>query len=173
MVTDLVEIRRLGDLKKAENLEFRRYLAAHHHRIETFQTLAAQIQKQIDCTACANCCRDPVVTVSRSEIEALARRLGVEAAVVEHRYTAPDPESHERRVLKSTKQGCVFLKGNLCSVYEARPQACRDFPHLSLGTHSLGGRVSSVCRWVSLCPIVYNALERYKKRLGYHPPAAR
>ncbi len=57
MVTDLVEIRRLGSAKKDENLGFRRYLSAHHHRVEELQSLAAQIQPRIDCTTCANCCR--------------------------------------------------------------------------------------------------------------------
>ena len=30
-------------------------------------------------------------------------------------------------------------------------------------------RVSSLGRWVSLCPILYNAFESYKHRVGFHP----
>lgn len=168
MVTDLVEIRQLGATKQTENLEFRRYLTAHHHRLETLQTLAAAIQGEIDCTACANCCRHSIVSVNRSEIEAIARHLGLEPEEVIHRHTAADSDAASQKILASTKEGCIFLDGNLCTIYEARPKACRDFPHVALGTHSLGGRVSSLCRWVSLCPIVYNALEGYKHLLGYH-----
>lgn len=169
VVTDLVEIRRLGDIQKAENLEFRRYLTAHHHPVEEFQRLAEEIQHQIDCTACANCCRYSVVSVGHAEIEALSNHLHVHPDQVVERYTDPDPDAPARRILKSGKDGCVFLKGTLCAVYAARPKACRDFPHVSLGTHSLGSRVSSLCRWTSLCPILYNALETYKHRLGFHP----
>jgi Fe-S-cluster containining protein len=65
----------------------------------------------------------------------------------------------------------VFLDGNLCLIYDARPKACRNFPHLGLAMRTLGGRLSSICRWASLCPIVYNALERYKHVVGYtHRP---
>ena len=169
MVTDLVEIRRLGDIQEAENLEFRRYLTAHHCRIEELQTLAVGIERQIDCTACANCCRHSVVSVSQAEIEALATYLDVNREEVVRHSTDPDPEAPGRRILKSKKDGCVFLDGNLCTVYAARPKACRDFPHVTPGSHSLGARVSSLCRWVSLCPILYNAFESYKHRVGFHP----
>jgi hypothetical protein len=41
---------------------------------------------------------------------------------------------------------CVILDGNLCIIYETRPKTCRDFPHVVVGTHSLGGRPSSLAR---------------------------
>jgi Fe-S-cluster containining protein len=167
VVTDLVEIRRLAADRQAENLDFRRYLSAHHHPIEQFQILAAEIQQHIDCTTCANCCRYSIVAVSASEIEAIAKHMGAPVDDVMHRYTVADPEASGLRVLASTKDGCVFLQQNRCTIYEARPQACRDFPHVVPGTHSLGARLSSLCRWASLCPIIYNALESYKHVVGY------
>jgi hypothetical protein len=170
VVTDLVEIRRLGSAKKNENLGFRRYLSAHHHGVEELQSLAAQIQPQIDCTTCANCCRCCVVEVHRGDVEALARHVGVSFEEGTRAYTRLDPENPGTRVLKNTHSGCVFVRGNLCAVYPARPKACRDFPHLSFGTHSLGSRISSLARWIPICPIVYNAFESYKRAVGYHPP---
>lgn len=170
MVTDLVEIRRLGESKKAENLNFRRYLTAHHCQLDRLQIFAEEIQQQIDCTACANCCRYSVVTVNRSEIENIALYLRMEPEEVNRQYMAPDPDARTTRVLRSTRDGCIFLDGNLCMIYEARPKACRDFPHVAHGKRSLGGRISSLCQWVSLCPIIYNALERYKRLIGYRSP---
>jgi Fe-S-cluster containining protein len=169
VVTDLAEIRRLGAEREAENIEFRRYVAEHHLPVEPFQILAGEIQRQVDCTACANCCRYSVVNVSPPEIADIARHLELEPDDVVREYTAPDPEDSHQRILRSTRDGCVFLDGTLCMVYPARPKSCRDFPHLTPGTHSLGGRVSSLCRWASLCPIVYNAIESYKHLVGYHP----
>jgi Fe-S-cluster containining protein len=172
VVTDLAEVRRLGTLKEAENLHFRRYLCAHHHRIQAFQALATEIQRQIDCTTCANCCRESIVPVSRPEIEAIAGFLGQTPEEITARYTAPDSEAPKARILQSSNGGCVFLKGNLCSIYPVRPEPCRDFPHVSLGNPSLGGRFSSLCRWVPLCPILYNAVESYKRHVGYSPSRA-
>jgi Fe-S-cluster containining protein len=168
VITDLVEIHRLGAARESENLEFRRYLASHHHPIEPFQALAADIQNHIDCTACANCCRCSVVSVEHSEIEAIARHLNLSANDVVERYTVPEPGAPALRDLKSNSDGCIFLEGNRCKVYAARPKACREFPHLSFGDHSLGARIASLCRWASLCPIVYNALEAYKHHVGFH-----
>ena len=152
---------------EAENEDFRRYLSAHHHRIEAFQTVATEVQNEIDCTACANCCRFSIVAVTNADIDALAAHLQMDPVLVTELYTIPDPESAEKRILQSTKDGCTFLDDNLCMVYEARPKACREFPHAAQGVHSLGGRFSSMCRWASLCPIIYNALERYKHLVGY------
>ena len=170
MITDLLEIRRLGEAKQAENLHFRRFVTAHHVPVEPFQILAAHIQERTDCTACANCCRHSVVTVTAAEIGVIAQRLGLTAAEVEQRYTEADPDSHNNRLLRTTAQGCVFLEGNQCSIYDARPGVCRSFPHVLPGDHTLGSRMASLCRWASLCPIIYNALEEYKHVVGYHPP---
>jgi hypothetical protein len=149
VLTDLVEIRRQAEAKESENLRFRRYLTAHHHGIEPFHIIAAEIQRRVDCTACANCCRYSIVTVSRTDVEAIARHLGYDVEHVIAQYTEPDPDAAATRILKSTNQGCVFLDGNLCTIYEARPRACREFPHVALGRRSLGARVPSLWRWSS------------------------
>jgi Fe-S-cluster containining protein len=169
VVRDLVQIRLLGESKAEENRDFRRYLTAHHHRIEELHKVAAKIQEEIDCTQCGNCCRYSIVTVNAPEIAEIADYLGCEPTQVVQQYTIPDPDSHTVRQLASNTEGCVFLDGNLCTIYDVRPKACRDFPHLALHERSLGGRLSSVSRWASLCPIIYNALETYKHVVGYRP----
>lgn len=171
VVTDLAEVFRLGTLKAKENLAFRRYLAARHASDKPFQILASEVQREMDCTACANCCRHGVVPVNEVEIERIATLLGVTPETVVHRYTTPDPDAAGSRLLVSSREGCVFLDGNLCLVYEARPKTCRDFPHVAIGSHSLGGRPASLARWAALCPIIYTALERHKHLAGFHSHA--
>jgi len=171
VLTDLGEVRRLGELKAAENLEFRRYVSAHHWPEAPFQVIATEVSKSIDCTACANCCRESVVAVEAADIASIARHLGYDTARVEALYTAPGEEDSSRRVLKSGSAGCVFLSGNLCVIYEARPKACRDFPHAAPGAHTLGSRLESHLRWAARCPIIYNALEQYKHATGFHAKA--
>jgi Fe-S-cluster containining protein len=122
----------------------------------------------VDCTSCANCCRHSVVSVNERESERIARYLGITPEAVTRLYTFPDPDAPTLRILRNSKEGCVFLDDNLCMIYEVRPKTCRDFPHVAVGTHSLGGRQSSVARWAALCPIIFNALESYKHLTGYH-----
>lgn len=169
VVIDLAEVFRLGTAKSEENLTFRRYLSAHHYADKGFQIVASEVQQHIDCTACANCCRHSVVPVNEHEIEEIARRLCATPEAVARIYTVPDADAPASRTLRNSGEGCVFLDGNLCSIYEARPKTCRDFPHVAVGTHSLGGRPSSLARWAALCPIIYNAIEAYKHLIGYHP----
>lgn len=171
MVTDLAEVFRLGTAKAQENIDFRRYLSARHHDERPFQILASEVQTHVDCTTCANCCRHSVVSVSKPDIERIARHLDVSSEAVIHDYTVPDADAPALRVLRSSVEGCVFLAGNRCMIYEARPKTCRDFPHVAVGAHSLGSRASSHGRWAALCPIVYNALEEYKHVTGFRPRA--
>jgi len=168
VVTDSAEVFRLGTSKAKENLAFRRYLSAHHVGDKPFQLIASEIQKHIDCTACASCCRQSVVSVNREDIENIASHLGATPDTVTRLFTVPDPDASTLQVLRSSREGCVFLEGNRCRIYEARPKACRDFPHVAVGTHSLGGRLSSHARWATLCPIIYNALESYKHVTCYN-----
>jgi Fe-S-cluster containining protein len=168
MLTGLVQIRRLGEAKTAENLHFRRYVSARRLPLDRFRSLAADISRDIDCTQCANCCRNGLVAVSRAEMEEIAAYLQIEPAEVNRLYTTPDPDGRGR-VLLSVRDGCVFLDGNLCMIYAARPRACRDFPHVASAKRSLGSRMASLCGWAPLCPIVYNSLEAYKRLIGYHP----
>jgi Fe-S-cluster containining protein len=107
------------------------------------------------------------VPVSKLEIESIAAHIGVTAETVVRVHTVADPEARGSRILLNSRKGCVFLDGNLCTIYEARPKACRDFPHVAVGFHSLGSRLSSQARWAPLCPIIYNALEDFKHLTGY------
>ncbi len=167
VVTDLAEVFRIGTAKAAENVAFRRHLSAKHARDTPFQILASEIQQRVDCTACANCCRHSVVPVNVAEIDAIAQYLGITQDAVTRLYTVPDPDASTLRILHASPDGCVFLDGNLCMVYGARPKACRDFPHVAVGSHTLGGRPASLARWATLCPIIFNALEEYKHVTGF------
>lgn len=169
VVTDLAEVFRLGTAKEKENLAFRRHLAARGAAHTAFQILASEIETQVDCTACANCCRHSLVAVNQSEIETIAAHLGTTPEEAINLYTSPDPAEPDSRILRNSEPGCVFLDQNLCMIYDARPQACRNFPHVAAGTHSLGSRRASMNRWAPLCPIIFNALESYKRITGFHP----
>ncbi len=82
-----------------------------------------------ECTGCGRCCSGGpgYVWVSDAEIEAIARHLKITDEECRRRYTR---FCKGRISLKENlpSYDCVFLKGKLCSIYEARPTQCRTFP---------------------------------------------
>ena len=167
MVTDLAEIRRRSKEMRAENLEFRRRLKARHYPEGPFRILAREVEKQVDCTACANCCRQYHVSLSGGEVEALAEFLEVPVPQFREQYTRQDPDDSRVAIIRHANGECVFLDGNMCMVYDARPSPCREYPYLSSKVRSVGNRMPSLFRRAFCCPIAFNVVERYKHLLGF------
>src|SRR6478672_7057212 len=120
MITDLVQIRMLGEKKRTENFKFRQFMKSRDYSDRILRRIAEGIQDQIDCTQCAECCRVATATLSERDVERLARyfRIGRQQFLAE--YTAQSQE--EGLILRRTEEaGCVFLDGNTCTVYDARP----------------------------------------------------
>lgn len=164
MLTDLVQIRRMGEKKRPENERLRAYLKRHNFVERRLLRIAEEIEEQINCRQCANCCRVATVTVNDRDITALARELGMAEGILIREYTE---ESEEGRILKRTEAGCVFLRGNDCTVYEARPKTCREFPHLAKGPGSFLSRMWQMADRACYCPIVYNALDAFKEEVKF------
>src|SRR5579871_937559 len=165
MITDLVQIRRLGEQKRSENERFRQHLKRHDHSDRRLRRFAEKIEDEIDCTQCANCCRVTEVEITDRDIAHLAKEIGASVAEFHAKYTAR-AESGEL-ILKRTEKGCVFLEGNLCSVYEARPRNCANFPHLVRGEGSIVSRMWRLADRATFCPIVYNWMEDAKEDAGF------
>ncbi len=161
VLTDLVQIRRLGEKKRDENLRFRRYIKSHNFVERQFRRAAQEVQDQIDCRQCAECCRVTEVQLAERDIEHLARFLGISQKAFLEDYTMRGED--DELILKRTKdEGCVFLSGNECTVYEARPGNCERFPHLLRGAGSIQSRMWQFVDRATYCPIVYNWMEAVK-----------
>lgn len=165
MITDLVQIRRLEQQHRSENARFRAYLKSHRHSDRRLRRFGEQIEAEIDCTACANCCRVTEVGITGKDVEKLAKFVGVNEREFIEQFTARDESG--ALILKRNEGGCVFLEGNLCSVYEARPQNCANFPHVVRGTGSISSRMWQFLDRVGYCPIVYNWMEVVKDDIGF------
>lgn len=165
MLTDLVQIKRFGEKQREENKKFRAWLKHHTFVERRLKAMAQDIEAKIDCTTCANCCRVATTQVTERDAERLARFLRVKISAFLRDYTEETEE--EGRILKRNENGCVFLDGNLCSVYEARPNTCELFPHLVKGNGSLLSRLWHMPDRAVYCPIVYNTLEAWKPETGF------
>jgi Fe-S-cluster containining protein len=165
MLTDLVQIRRLETQQHEENARFRAYLKSHRHSDRRLRRFGEEIEAEIDCTACANCCRVTEVGITEKDVEKLAKFIGASEREFVEQYTAADEAG--AMILKRDQNGCVFLQGNLCSVYEARPHNCVNFPHVVRGTGSIASRMWEFLDRVGYCPIVYNWMEKVKEDIGF------
>jgi len=166
VITDLVQIRLLGEKKRDENFRFRRFMKSHDHSDRILRRIAGEIEEQIDCTQCANCCRVATARVTERDVHRLARHFRLKPERITADYVVPDEE--EGSILRRREDGeCVFLSGNLCTVYEARPDVCQRYPHLVRGDGSIASRMWSMVDRAGVCPIVYNSLEAFKEHLRF------
>lgn len=166
MITDLVQIRVLGEKKRDENLRFRRHMKSHDHSDRILRRIAEDIEEQIDCTKCANCCRMATAVVTERDIHRLARHFRVKEERIFADYVVDNEE--EGHILRRRENGeCVFLSGNECTVYESRPEVCQRYPHLVRGHGSIASRMWSMVDRARICPIVYNTLEAFKVQLKF------
>jgi Fe-S-cluster containining protein len=93
------------------------------------------VRAKYSCSKCpAYCCSYPEIEVTPRDIERLARYFGIEYKDAEQRFTKVDPAEKVRllrhrqdRIFDSV---CMHLdqQTRRCTVYEARPAACRQYP---------------------------------------------
>lgn len=168
MALDLVQIRKSAEEKEDENWRFRRFLKDSDLESEEIDrhvfAITRRVWAGIDCTECANCCREVHPTFSDDEVECLARRLKMDRRELIEKYlkaTEPGDENPwETRTLP-----CPFLEGNRCSVYDDRPADCRGYPYLD--KPEFESRTMAMMQRASTCPIVYEVLEELKPVLGF------
>jgi len=166
MITDLIQIRTLGEKKRDENERFRRHMKSRDHSDRILRRIAEEIEGQIDCTVCANCCKVASVQLSERDVERLAKNVGTTRARFLADYTMQSET--EGLILKRSKAaGCVFLNGTECTVYDARPDICQKFPHMLRGQGSIASRMWQFVDRACYCPIVYNSLEAFKEHLRF------
>lgn len=93
------------------------------------------VKKKYDCLKCtAYCCTYTHIPTTKTDIKRLAKHFGVSEEKARKRFTKHgDKESP--RVLRHQDDehfvtACMFLDQETrnCTIYEARPRICRDFP---------------------------------------------
>ena len=125
-----------------------------------FRRLYEWVRTEIDCTACASCCKTLPIIVTRVAVKRLAAVLEQSPKDFGESYLR---KSEEGRVCAN--QPCPLLEGTRCSCYEVRPTVCRSYPHLD--KRLMTSRLLGVIRNASTCPMVYNVLEALKCELGH------
>jgi uncharacterized protein len=111
--------------------------------------------EKIDCTTCANCCKQYSPRFKKPDIKRISKHLGIKEGEFIERYLRQDEDGDY--VTKSSP--CPFLAAdNRCGIYEARPSDCHRFPYTD--EDILLKRPAITIKNSSFCPIVYFVLEK-------------
>jgi Fe-S-cluster containining protein len=165
IIKDIPLIARYSRHNEAQDFRFRTFLKAQldlsNKKLDAIvQETTDEVWKQIDCTRCANCCKTLQIVVDDADIRRLSTRFGMSFQSFSKKYVlvAEDKSKY------FASSPCAFLgPDNRCTVYEDRPQACRDFPYLH--ADSFRSRTFMMIDNCATCPIVFNVWQRLKARL--------
>lgn len=159
METDPDKVAELARQRRDENWRFRSFLKATRigsgRLNEAAESFARQAEEQIDCRQCGACCKDNCITVNEEEVACLAEHLELEIEVFKARYIGRDDDGCP--AIDATP--CPFLSDKICTVYEARPLACRGYPYIG---GDIKSRTIGILERAETCPIIFEMLERLK-----------
>ena len=88
-----------------------------------------------DCKKCPGyCCTYPLIALDKRDVERLARHFGIAFEQAKRKFTVErwgHKYSMRRKADKIFGMACRFFdtKKRRCTVYEARPSTCRDYPY--------------------------------------------
>lgn len=133
--------------KEDENISFRTYLNAQDSEKidEIVHRLYEDIEPQIDCVECGNCCLNlrPIV----SDVSKFVEPENIEAYKYLHHFS------------------CKNIKDKKCMIYLERFEECREYPYLHRDKFIT--RTQGVLTNYEICPIIFNVFELLKIELGW------
>lgn len=162
--TNLEKIASLAEKRQDENYRFRTFLKNRDDKKtdQVVHRLNDEISAQIDCTTCGNCCKTYMISLEKADITRLSGFLGITDEECMSKYLEV---SQEERTIIFNKIPCHFLCENKCTVYAARPEDCRSYPHLH--NENFTSRLYGVISNYAVCPIVFNVFERLKDEMRF------
>lgn len=148
--------------KSSENKKFLEKLKAKKPKDLDILTneLHDEAFEQINCLECANCCRTTGPLLLNKDIDRLASELKLKPSIFAERYIKVDEDND----YVFTSMPCPFLgSDNYCHVYEARPNACREFPHTQ--QRNILQKLKITYHNTLICPAVVLVVEGLKEKL--------
>jgi len=166
--TDLNKIKKLSSKNEKENWKFRTFLKwcdLPEGKIDSIvHELFQKVLAKIDCKSCANCCKKALPLLDEADIKKFAKGLGITILEFKEEYLIDAEEKSGKFTFN--KKPCPFLRNNICSHYDLRPEDCRSFPHLH--KKKFTSRLINVIENCFLCPIVFNVYELLKDEVWHN-----
>ena len=165
-MTQEIDIGKYHQLALQKQKEHRKFLATLKKKApinldKIVQEVHTEVFREIDCTKCANCCKILGPLFTESDISRIAKHFRMRLPVFEDMYLRVDEDND--KVFKSMP--CPFLgEDNLCSIYDIRPKACREFPHTDRKKIYQINHLT--IQNTLICPAVYLFVEKLQERLA-------
>jgi uncharacterized protein len=157
---DLEQFNKESKKQSPENKKFLQRLGKKDSRQvdDAFHTIHEEVFEDIECLSCANCCKTTSPIFYQTDIDRIAKFLRIKPGDFVEKYLRIDED--QDYVLKSSP--CVFLDAeNYCTIYEARPKACREYPHTN--RKKMVQIMDLTYKNTLVCPAVLEMVERLKK----------
>jgi len=118
------------------------------------QNIHNEVFTKTDCLLCANCCKTTSPIITEKDLERIAKYLRLKPVKFIEQYLQKDTD--ELWMFRQTP--CVFLDAdNYCLIYDVRPKACREYPHLDRNKNIQ--LLNLHLKNASICPAVFDAFE--------------
>ena len=157
---ELSQLKKLAHQKQTENKKFFERLKRSKPKNldEVVHQLHDEAFDHIDCLTCANCCKTTGPLFKQKDIERLATFFKIKPSQFIAQYLHIDEDNDY--VLNLLP--CPFLgTDNYCSVYESRPNACREYPHTN--QRKIHTIYKETFNNIAVCPAVFEIVEKLKK----------
>lgn len=157
---------RYKELAQQKQAEHRKFLAQLKKKPpknldKMVQEVHREVFKEIDCTACANCCKSLGPLFTEADIERISKHFRMKLSAFEAMFLQVDEEGD--KIFQSMP--CPFLgDDNLCSIYDVRPKACREFPHTDRKKIYQINHLT--LKNTLFCPAAYLFVEKLKDRVN-------
>jgi Fe-S-cluster containining protein len=149
---------------ESENYKFRTYLknrADIDELDEQFLELHNELFKNYDCSKCRNCCKEYSITFEKTEIDEASKLLKITKKEFMDKYIEETINGYD---LKG-KPCCFLTENGACEIEKCQPEGCRDYPFTNKPERLLS--LLSIVDFASVCPVVFEMLERLKKTYGF------
>ncbi len=154
--TNINKIKKGCKRNKKNNLRFYNFIKNKGINQEEFTKILNEVTEKIDCTACANCCKEINPILKKKDIGRILKKLKIGEEEFLKKYTKSDKNAN----IVFNKMPCPFLKENKCQIYDSRPDDCKNFPNLD---KSFAEKRIQFFSNAENCPIVFNVLENSKQ----------
>jgi len=151
-----------------QNYEFRTFLKIHADYDELdsqFSKLHKELFANYDCSKCANCCRTYNVVLDKDEVKKISKFLKTTESEFMTKYLVLADTDDEKQY-KFKHKPCSFLDNDgRCQIEDCKPNNCKDYPFTDQPDRLLS--MFSVIDHASVCPVVFEILERLKILYGF------
>jgi len=121
------------------------------------------VWSEVDCLACANCCKTMTPTWNRADVIRISKHLNMKPKEFIEKWLFKEEDTGDW-VNKSVPCQFLDLTTNKCSVYEVRPKDCREFPHHNKKPFDLYN--DTFIGNVTRCPATYLLVSKLEKKVS-------